>query len=362
MKIYLVGGAVRDQLLGYPVKERDWLVVGSTPQEMLALGYKPVGKDFPVFLHPTTHEEYALARTERKTGPGYKGFAFYAAPDVTLAEDLQRRDLTINAIAQDSEGNIIDPYGGKKDLEARVLRHVSPAFLEDPVRILRVARFAARFTDFHVYPDTLQLMQQMVEQGEVNALVAERVWQEWEKTLQENSPGRFFDILLECKALAVLLPEFTELTAGLAALQRAAELQLPAVVRFAVLLHVLDRSKIRAISQRYRIPKHYSDLALLVWENYVDYVKVHAADASTCLALLERLDAFRRPERLALFSAACDTIANQQSSLPSHFLHTAYRAAKSVNVRDLAVQNMLGEDIKKVLRERQLAAIAQSHI
>jgi len=359
VKIYLVGGAVRDQLLGYPIKERDWVVVGATPQEMLALGYRPVGKDFPVFLHPTTHEEYALARTERKTGPGYKGFDFYASPEVTLKEDLQRRDLTINAMAQDTNGAIIDPYGGKKDLEARLLRHVSPAFLEDPVRILRVARFAARFADFQVHTDTWQLMQEMVHRGEVNALVAERVWQEWEKALQEDYPTRFFATLLECGALSILLPELKE-AAGLAALQRAAEQHLSLPVRFAVLSHAWDATSIRAICQRYRIPKDYSELALLVWGNYADYGKVSALDAAARLSLLERLDAFRRPERLDLFLAACEILANDaKAAKQSQLLRTTYLAAKSISVGDLASQNRAGEDIRRILRERQIAAIEQ---
>jgi tRNA nucleotidyltransferase (CCA-adding enzyme) len=211
MKIFTVGGAVRDELLGLPVQDRDYVVVGASPDEMLAKGFRPVGKDFPVFLHPKNHEEYALARTERKTGPGYTGFAFHAAPEVTLEEDLARRDLTINAIARGEEGSLIDPYQGVADIAARVLRHVGPAFVEDPVRILRVARFAARFTDFSVAPETLVLMREMVANGEVDHLVAERVWQEFAKGLMEARPSRMFDVLRECGALARLLPELDRL-------------------------------------------------------------------------------------------------------------------------------------------------------
>jgi tRNA nucleotidyltransferase (CCA-adding enzyme) len=363
VKIYLVGGAIRDQLLGYPIKERDWVIVGATPQEMLALGYRPVGKDFPVFLHPTTHEEYALARTERKTGPGYKGFDFYAAPEVTLEEDLQRRDLTINAMAQDTDGTIIDPYGGKKDIQARLLRHVSPAFVEDPVRILRVARFAARFADFYVDTNTLALMQEMVHRGEVNALVAERVWQEWERALQETHPVRFFQILSACGALFFLLPEFIDNQAGFQALQRATERSLSTPIRFAVLFYALDHDNIRAITKRYRIPKNYGELALLIWGNYPDYDRVSTADARTRLTLLERLDAFRRPERLNLFLAGCEAIANNETATQlSQILHTTYLAAKSVSVSDLTLQNIRGEEIKKILRERQIAAIEKENI
>lgn len=359
MKIYLVGGAVRDQLLGRPVKERDWVVVGSTPEEMIALGYRPVGKDFPVFLHPTTHEEYALARTERKTAPGYKGFHFYAASNVTLEEDLQRRDLTINAIAQDDDGTLIDPYGGQKDLSLRVLRHVSPAFAEDPVRILRIARFAARFTEFHIDPTTLDLMRDMVQRGEVDALVAERVWQEWERALQEKNPVRFFETLSQCGALDLLFPALRENEAGLQALQRAAARDLPPTVRFAVLLHTLDEQHIRTITTRYRIPKDYSELALLVWGNYGGYAKVQRLDTAARLSLLERLDAFRKPDRLSLFLAGCEVILDSNAAPQSQLLQKIYLAAKSVNVRDLVSQNLRGDEIRNILRERQMAAIEQ---
>lgn len=261
VKIYLVGGAVRDQLLGRLVKERDWVVVGATPEAMLALGYRPVGKDFPVFLHPETHEEYALARTERKIGPGYHGFACTASPDVTLEEDLKRRDLTINAIAQTPSGDIIDPYGGVQDIQDRVLRHVSPAFVEDPVRILRLARFAARYSGlgFYVAPETRVLMQQMVMQGEVDHLVAERVWQELERALGEAEPGQFFEVLRSCSALAVIFPEIDrlfgvpqspqwhpEIDTGvhtLMVLAQATRLTSSIPVRFAALVHDLGKGE-----------------------------------------------------------------------------------------------------------------------
>lgn len=369
MKIYLVGGAVRDQLLGFPVKERDWVVVGTTPQEMLGLGYRPVGKDFPVFLHPTTHEEYALARTERKTAPGYKGFHFYAAPDVTLVQDLQRRDLTINAMAQeaiiDSSGKIIDiceaiidPFNGQEDLKNHLFHHVSNAFAEDPVRILRVARFSARFSDFALHPDTLQLMQEMVRNGEVNALVPERVWQEWEKALQESHPEKFFDILCICGALSVLFPEFSKNKEGFKALERAAQRHAEAIVCFAVLFHTLDTNSIRAITKRYHLPKDYHALALLVANEYQNYDKVSSKIPEEQLCMLERLDALRRPERLNLFLSACEIIAdNSADSQNSQILRHAVVAAKSVNVQDLVLQNTPGETIKKELRKRQIVAI-----
>lgn len=355
MQIYLVGGAVRDQLLGFPIKERDWVVVGATPQQLLDLGYKPVGKDFPVFLHPETHEEFALARTERKTGPGYKGFQVYAAPDVTLEQDLQRRDLTINAIARGITGKIIDPYHGQEDLQNRLLRHVSPAFSEDPVRILRVARFAARFADFTIHPDTQALMQHMVQQGEVNALVAERVWQEWQRALMEPHPEKFFSTLQNCGALAILLPEWQNNTLELHALMRATAQNAPALVRFAVLFYLLTPEQIRAICQRYRIPRDYMDLATLVAMHYQNYQNIGQLNVNQLLQLFEQLDAFRRPERISLYTAASAAIANTAQYTPQ--LQAAYQAAKSVTTKDLAIQHMAGEAIKQLLRERRLMAI-----
>src|SRR5688572_22276292 len=269
MKIYEVGGAVRDELLGLPVKDRDYVVVGATPEEMVDLGYRAVGKDFPVFLHPETKEEHALARTERKTARGYHGFEFYAAPDVTLEQDLARRDLTINAIARDEDGTLIDPFNGEEDLSAGILRHVSPAFAEDPVRILRVARFAARF-GFDIAPETLELMRAMVEGGEADALVSERVWQELARGLMEKRPSRMFEVLQECSATAKVAPEIAALLedpergqAALDALDAAAASEEPLEVRFAALVREQDPYAVEALAERLRIPAAVRELALL---------------------------------------------------------------------------------------------------
>ncbi|MFC3531184.1 multifunctional CCA addition/repair protein [Vogesella facilis] len=339
MKCYIVGGAVRDRLLGLPVKDRDWVVVGATPEAMQARGFRPVGKDFPVFLHPRTQEEYALARTERKVGRGYHGFTFHAAPDVTLEEDLIRRDLTINAIAEDDDGSLIDPYGGIADLRARVLRHVSPAFAEDPVRILRLARFAARF-DFSVAPETMALMRQMVAAGEVDALVAERVWQELAKGLMTDTPSRMLLVLRDCGALARLLPEVDalfgvpqradyhpEIDTGdhvLRVLDYAAANHEPLAVRFACLLHDLGKAltpadilprhigheqrgeaPLLALCERLRVPSDCRDLARIT---ALQHTKVHTAfalRADTVQRLLRDCDALRRPERFGQLLAAC---------------------------------------------------------
>ncbi|MFZ0107762.1 MAG: multifunctional CCA addition/repair protein [Thiobacillus sp.] len=341
MKIYTVGGAVRDALLGRPVVDRDYVVVGATPAEMVALGYRPVGQDFPVFLHPETHEEYALARTERKSGHGYKGFAVYAAPEVTLEEDLCRRDLTINAMAQDESGNLIDPYGGQADLQARLFRHVSPAFAEDPVRILRVARFAARFTDFSIAPDTLALMRRIVEEGEVDALVPERVWQEIARGLMEDMPSRLFRVLRECGALARLLPEIDrlfgvpqppehhpEIDTGehvMQVIDWAASHGMSLPVRFAALTHDLGKGVtppeawprhhgheaksadlVRALSERLRVPADCRDLAVAVAREHGLVHRALELRPATVVELLERVDALRRPERFEQFLQACE--------------------------------------------------------
>ncbi len=341
MKIYAVGGAVRDELLGLPVKDRDWVVVGATPQEMLAQGFTPVGSDFPVFLHPQTHEEYALARTERKTAPGYTGFAFHAAPGVTLEQDLMRRDLTINAMARDEAGAIIDPHGGRADLAAQVLRHVSPAFAEDPVRILRVARFAARFTEFSIAPETLELMRSMVAAGEVDALVPERVWQELARGLMEAKPSRMFEALRECGALARLLPELDalwgvpqradyhpEVDTGvhvMMVIDMAARLDAVLPARFAALTHDLGKgrtpadilprhhgheakslSMVEAVCERYRVPTDCRDVGRLVARYHGDMHRVADLRAETTLTVLERCDALRRPERFELILLACE--------------------------------------------------------
>ena len=341
LKIYTVGGAVRDALLGRPVVDRDYVVVGATPAEMVALGFRPVGQDFPVFLHPDTHEEYALARTERKSGHGYKGFAVYAAPEVTLEEDLCRRDLTINAMAQDESGNLIDPYGGQADLQARLFRHVSPAFAEDPVRILRVARFAARFADFSIAPDTLALMRRIVEEGEVDALVPERVWQEIARGLMEDMPSRMVRVLRECGALARLLPEIDrlfgvpqppehhpEIDTGehvMQVIDWAAGHGMSLPVRFAALTHDLGKGMtppeawprhhgheaksadlVRALSERLRVPADCRDLAVAVAREPGLVHRALELRPAPVVELLERVDALRRHERFEQFLQACE--------------------------------------------------------
>lgn len=306
MKIYLVGGAVRDKLLGLPIQERDWVVVGASANDMLALGYRSVGKDFPVFLHPETKEEYALARTERKIKPGYTGFQFDTSLNVTLEEDLQRRDLTINAMAETEEGQLIDPFQGKKDLDNKILRHVSQAFVEDPVRILRVARFAARFPDFQVAPETNELMKKMVVSGEVDALVPERVWKELERALKEKSPERFFQVLAACDALSKLFPVFSNLQG----LERAASLSTDPEVRFASLFKNVEEASVRQLCERYRIPNNYKELALLVSRYRHSFQKINYStldynQAEEIIDLLKSIDAFRRPDRAKKFILIC---------------------------------------------------------
>ena len=347
MKIYQVGGAVRDALLGLPVHDRDWLVVGGTPEAMVAQGFTPVGRDFPVFLHPRTHEEYALARTERKSGHGYQGFTVYTSPDVTLEEDLARRDLTINAIAAPADWTgaeaVFDPYHGVADLHAKVLRHVTEAFAEDPVRILRVARFAARFTDFSVAPETMALMQSMVQAGEVAHLVPERVWQEISRGLMEAQPERMFAVLRACGALAVLLPELDrlwgvpqradyhpEVDTGLhtmLVLGQAVQQQAPLAVRWACLVHDLGKGTtpadvlprhigheqrgaklVRQVGERWRVPKECTELAELVAAEHGNIHRSLDLSPAAVLRLLQRCDALRKPERfgLALWACECD--------------------------------------------------------
>ena len=312
MQVYRVGGAVRDQLLGLPVKDNDWVVVGATPDQMKDLGYQPVGRDFPVFLHPQTKEEYALARTERKTGHGYAGFSFHTSIDISLEEDLLRRDLTINAMAEDQHGNIIDPYGGQEDLENRRLRHISPAFQEDPLRILRVARFAARLAPlgFQVAEATLELMSNMVNNGEASHLVPERVWQETSRALMEPSPSVYFQTLESCGALQAVLPEFRSLIHNqtLLHLTMAARENSTALIRFGCLFSPLlpqpEAEKINGIltiqgvSSRMRLPSEYADMALLVTEHAQSVTSViHSNNAESLMSLFEATDALRRPER-----------------------------------------------------------------
>ncbi|MDB5920727.1 MAG: multifunctional addition/repair protein [Massilia sp.] len=343
MKTYVVGGAVRDELLGLPVKDRDWVVVGATPEHMLAAGFRPVGKDFPVFLHPETQEEYALARTERKTAPGYHGFVFHTAPDVTLEDDLVRRDLTINAIARADDGTLTDPFGGRADIDAKVFRHVSSAFAEDPVRILRLARFAARFPEFSVAPETLALMRQMVEHGEVDALVPERVWQEIARGLMEAAPSRMLAVLRDCGALARIMPELDklwgvpqpplhhpEVDTGvhmMLVIDYAADCRFDLPVRFAALMHDLGKGVtppehwpshhgheglgvklIGALCKRLKVPNECRELALMTAREHGNVSRAQILRANTIVTLFERCDAFRKPARFEqmLLASECD--------------------------------------------------------
>ncbi len=383
MQAYVVGGAVRDALLGRPVHDRDWVVVGATPEALLDAGYTAVGKDFPVFLHPDTHEEYALARTERKTAPGYHGFVFHCAPEVTLEQDLARRDLTINAMAQGPDGRLIDPYGGQRDLAARVLRHVSDAFAEDPVRILRLARFAARFEDFHVAPETQALMAGMVADGEVDTLVPERVWQELARGLMEAHPSRMFEVLRGCGALARLLPEVDrlfgvpqpaqhhpEIDTGvhlMMVLDTSARLQAPLDVRYACLGHDLGKGTtppeewprhiahearsealVRALSDRLRTPGDAKALALLVAREHGNIHRSAAFGPAALLRLLERADAFRRPARFAdaLLACECDArgrLGFEDAAYPQRArLTAALAAALEVDTAAVAAQALAG--------------------
>jgi tRNA nucleotidyltransferase (CCA-adding enzyme) len=343
MQAYVVGGAVRDELLGLPVQDRDWVVVGATPEQMIEQGFRPVGKDFPVFLHPATQEEYALARTERKTAPGYHGFVFHTSPDVKLEDDLIRRDLTVNAMARAEDGSIVDPYGGQQDLQDRIFRHVSEAFVEDPVRILRLARFAARFPEFRVADSTLALMRRMVDDGEVDALVPERVWQELARGLMEQKPSRMIAVLRDCGALARILPELDalwgvpqpplhhpEVDTGvhmMLVIDYAAERKLDLPVRFAALMHDLGKGAtpeehwpkhhghegmgprlITALAKRLRVPTECRDLAVMTAREHGNVSRALELRPNTIVTLLERCDAFRKPERFAqmLLASECD--------------------------------------------------------
>lgn len=339
MKIYLVGGAVRDKLLGLPVKEKDWVVVGATVNDMLNENYRQVGKEFPVFLHPKTNEEYALARMERKVNPGYKGFTFDTSPTVTLEDDLIRRDLTINAMAED-DGKLIDPYHGKQDLEAKILRHVSPAFSEDPVRILRVGRFFARYAylGFHIAPETITLMQHMVKAGEVDALVAERVWKELERALGEKNPEKFFEVLDNCGALPVLFPQIPITGPGMNALLAAANITDSPIVRFAALLHALPEPKkdIATLCNRYRIPNAYRELATLTGLHYEKALQAQTLTDTELLQLFSSLDIYRREERFKDFINACTAIANVHGThFDSDWLIECSEAAKAAKLDEL---------------------------
>ena len=400
MKIYLVGGAVRDKLLGLSVQDRDYVVVGATPEEMAAKGFKPVGADFPVFLHPATKEEYALARTERKSGRGYKGFTVHAAPDVTLEDDLRRRDLSINAMAEDENGNLVDPFGGAEDLKRGVLRHVSPAFAEDPVRILRVARFAARFAKrgFRVADDTNALMRAMVASGEVDHLVPERVWEELKRALSEERPSAFFLALRDCGALARLFPEIEalfgvpqpeqhhpEIDTGVHAmlvLDAAARLSGDARVRFAALMHDLGKGTTpkgewpqhigheergveltRNFCARFRVPNEYRDLAVLAARYHAHCHRAPELRPGTVLEVLEALDAFRRPERLEQFVAACEADFRGRTGFEdrpypqAELFRRALAAARAVDAAAVAPANAQGPEVGEKIRQARIAAI-----
>jgi len=400
MEIFLVGGAVRDELLGLPVRERDWVVVGATPSELLAQGFRQVGKDFPVFLHPVTHEEYALARTERKTAPGYHGFQVHAAPEITLQQDLERRDLTINAMARDAEDRLIDPYQGRRDLEERWLRHVSPAFAEDPVRILRVARLSARYAGlgFRVAPATLELMRAMVAAGEVDALVPERVWAEMVRALGEPQPERFIETLRDCGALARVLPEIDrlfgvpqpaqyhpEIDTGqhlLLSLQQAARLGAEPPVRFAVLVHDLGKGTtpsadwprhighearsgplVQALCQRLRVPNEYRDLGVMTARYHTHCHLALELRPRTLLKTLQALDAFRKPHRFEQFLLACEADARGRLGLEDDpypqatRFRTAYQAATAVAIAPLLEQGLRGAALGEAIRRARLRAI-----
>ena len=366
MKTYVVGGAVRDELLGLPVQDRDHVVVGADPQEMLRQGFRPVGADFPVFLHPETQEEYALARTERKTGPGYKGFAFHAAPDVTLEEDLRRRDLTINAMALAEDGTLVDPHGGEADLRAGILRHVSEAFSEDPVRILRVARFAARF-GFAIAPETLALMQAMVRSGEVDALVPERVWQEIARGLMEANPVRMVAVLRECGALARAMPELDAVFSDPQVPERmgrrlalAASRRYGLPVRYALLVLDMAAEDNAALAQRVNAPADCRELARLAILERDLLVHGPELDAESALAVIERSDALRRPERLERLLEVAECEAGCED--PPHFaprraLMAALKAVRHVDAGRVARENP--DDIPGALRRARLMALAE---
>lgn len=399
---YIVGGAVRDQLLGVPVQDRDWVVVGASAEHMLEQGFKPVGKDFPVFLHPKTREEYALARTERKTGHGYKGFSFQTGLDVTLEEDLLRRDLTINAMAQDDQGNLFDPYGGQRDLENRIFRHVSPAFAEDPVRILRVARFAARMPDFTLAPETLTLMQQMVEAGEVDHLVPERVWQELSRGLMSAVPSRMFELLRECGALARLMPELNalfgvpqpeqyhpEIDTGVhtnMVADYAAQMGAPLEVRFGALLHDLGKGTtppeqwphhfeheqrgvplVLALCERLKVPLDCKELAVLVAREHGTVHQAAKLDAEQLVSLLERADALRRPERFAQLIECCVCDARgrlglAQCDYPAKaLLNNVFAAYASINAGAIAQAATDKSRIGELVRQARKGAV-QAHL
>lgn len=356
MQIYKVGGAVRDRLLGKSVTERDWVVVGATPQQMLERGYKQVGKDFPVFLHPDTGEEYALARTERKVGQGYKGFDFDTSPYITLEDDLSRRDLTVNAMAEDHDGRLIDPYGGYEDLKQGILRHVSSAFVEDPLRVLRLARFAARLPEFDLADETLSLLRSMVQSGELNALVPERVWQEWYKALMAESPVRFFEVLEQCGALAQLLPELLQQNYDWqSTLGCAGDHTDQVLVRFASC--VVEVDAIRQLGEKWRIPSAYIELALIVHRHHSDLIQV--LDAEGVLTIIESMDGLRRLERLlnALMVLGCYWRNNTSVQKRIELLQQVAPKVAAITARQLGVTHLPGPEIPTKLRQARLEVI-----
>ena len=378
MKKYLVGGAVRDALMGLPVKDRDWVVVGGTPETLLRQGYIAVGRDFPVFLHPATREEYALARTERKTAPGYRGFVVHAAPDVSLEQDLARRDLTMNAIAQNAgTGELIDPFHGQQDIAGKVLRHVSESFTEDPVRILRLARFAARFSDFSVAPETLTLMHNMVNAGDADHLVAERVWQELAKGLMEACPSRMFEVLRACGALQRLLPELNTGIHVMMVLDTAAKMAASLEVRFACLTHDLGKCSapadilplLKTLCQRLRVPTHCCELATVVAREHGNIQRSASLNATEIVRLLERCDAFRKPARFAEIMQACECDARVRLGLYNQpypqaaRLLTALQHARSVDTAAIATEAQAagrnGEIIGQKIQAARGVVVAQ---
>ena len=401
MQVYLVGGAVRDHLLGHPYHEKDYVVVGATPQQMLADGFEPVGKDFPVFLHPKTKEEYALARTERKAGVGYHGFEFYTDPNVSLEEDLIRRDLTINAMAMDQDGQVYDPYHGQLDLKLRLLRHVSDAFVEDPLRVLRIARFAARYhhLGFKVAPETLQLMQRLAESGELQALTAERVWKETSRALMEVNAEVYFEVLRSCGALQVLFPEIDalfgipqrpeyrpEIDCGihtLMSLQQACQANYSLDVRFAVLVHDLGKAltppaelprhimheergiePVTQVCERLKVPTNTKQLALAVCKEHLKCHQAFNLKPGTLWRLLQRLDVLRRPERVEAFVQACECDARGRLGLENRaypqaqYLLDAMQVVRSIKAQDLP-RDIQGPDIGEMLIERRILALAE---
>ncbi|MEX2497366.1 MAG: multifunctional CCA addition/repair protein [Wenzhouxiangellaceae bacterium] len=399
MEVYRVGGAVRDELLGLEPTEHDFVVVGTTPEQMQERGFRPVGRDFPVFLHPDTQAEFALARTERKSGPGYRGFVFHTGPEVSLVDDLERRDLTVNAIAEDRDGNLIDPFGGRADLDRQILRHVSDAFVEDPVRLIRLARFATRFDEFSIAPDTLALCRQLVESGEVDHLVPERVWQEMSRALMHDRPSRFFLVLRETGALARVLPELDalwgipqvpefhpEVDTGehvMLVLEAAARMQAPLDVRFACLVHDLGKAltpaeqlpkhhgheqrglaPVAEVCRRLRVPNETRALALLVCEFHLVCHRAGELKPGTVMRVFKRADAFRRPERFERFLMACEADKRGRKGRADRpypaadLLRTALGAAAAVSAGPLKQQGLEGRELGEALEQARLQAIA----